>query len=230
MHTPPLAEVAEILHAGRIEALVGLAEGQEFEAKGAAAYDLTTPAGRYELAKDASSFANASGGLIVIGLTHAKLDNVATEVVSGLELLSQDHFNAGRYGGTLAEYVYPGIVGLNVSWAAIHSDARRGVGVILVPAQRADDKPFIVARVTEDGAALKHIVVGMARRKGPDSAPLSPVEIQDALRKGMDSTSQRLSRMDAKLDALLEAAEPVPEVNRDEKLRDRIFSLFQRST
>jgi len=230
MQTPNLEVIAEILHAGRMDAFVGLLEGQQFDAKEAAAYDLTTASGRYELSKDASSFANASGGYLVIGLTHAKSENLATETVSGLDLVPRESFNPGRYSGIIAEYVHPRIAGLDVAWTPSQTDPRSGVGVILVPPQRDDDKPFVIARVVEDGAALKHIVFGLARRKGADSVPLTAVEIQGALRKGMDTISQRLSRIEAKLDAVVRSSEPTLELTRDEQLRKRILSLIQEST
>src|SRR5262245_1703642 len=84
---PTIETVAAILAERNLAALQGLREDQWFDAKRAPAYDLMTSAGRFELAKDVSSFANAEGGHIVIGLTTAVVPDEQTEQVNGLELL-----------------------------------------------------------------------------------------------------------------------------------------------
>ena len=66
-----LKSIKTILDTRQFAALIGLDEDTWLEAKGRNPYDFTTPAGRYELAKDASAFANAEGGILLVGLTTA---------------------------------------------------------------------------------------------------------------------------------------------------------------
>ena len=64
-----IESIAQLLATRNLSEFVGLKEDQWFDAKKAPAYDLATAPGRFELAKDVSSFANASGGHLFLGLT-----------------------------------------------------------------------------------------------------------------------------------------------------------------
>src|SRR5207244_2725189 len=125
--------IAAILTARNLAGLQGLKEDQWFDAKRAPSYDLTTPGGRFELAKDVSSFANAEGGYIIIGLTTAEVPEEQTEQVNGFDLLAENSFNAQAIQGVLAEYLYPRVQGLQVSWVEGVDSAGLGVGVISIP-------------------------------------------------------------------------------------------------
>jgi len=67
-----------ILDTRQFDQLIGREEDAWFEAKQRSPYDLTPPTGRYELAKDVSAFANADGGLLVVGLTTTRVAETRT--------------------------------------------------------------------------------------------------------------------------------------------------------
>jgi hypothetical protein len=70
--------------AGSLESLLGLEEGQELEFKREVGSERTAST---ELARDAVAFANASGGLLVIGVT--EVDGRASEIV-GIERTTRE--------------------------------------------------------------------------------------------------------------------------------------------
>ena len=73
------ASVKQIIERHAYNSLIGLKEDQWLEVKGSAPYNLATPAGRYELAKDATAFANGTGGFIIVGLETTRRPDTHTE-------------------------------------------------------------------------------------------------------------------------------------------------------
>ena len=76
-----LVRLADLLKQSRFADLIGMKEDHFFDAKSGAAYDLTKEQGRYELAKDVSSFANENGGFVIVGLTTEILSTEKAEQV-----------------------------------------------------------------------------------------------------------------------------------------------------
>lgn len=211
----------EGLARGAFGPLIGLYEDHQFEAKGPVAYDFATPNSRYELAKDVTSFANSNGGVIVVGLDHSRNPNSALDVVRGLSLIPSAAFNPRQYLGVIREHTYPTIHGIDVRWIEHDGGGGAGLGVIRIPPQSADAKPFTILRVVEDGTHLKQFVLGYALRSGPDSVPMTAHQIQQNLKRGMDTVGQRLAAIEVLLEFLVErdaaphpAAEPPPIANR----------------
>lgn len=198
-HTTPLDDV---LRAGDTENLVGRLEDDNLEAK-AEPYDLASPAQRCELAKDVSSFANAEGGHLLIGVSTEPDPDRATDVIDGLNLVQPEDFDEGQYQGVIKEMVYPAIAGLEVHYVA-EKDGGGGIGVIFVPQQDHDRGPFLVTRVVEEGEALKENFVGYYERDGAHNRPLTAKELQLRFKTGVATTTQRLGRIEDKIDTLVE--------------------------
>jgi hypothetical protein len=74
--------IKTILDTRQFAALIGLDEDTWLEAKGRNPYDFATPMGRYELAKDVTAFANAEGGILLVGLTTALAPDAKTERIT----------------------------------------------------------------------------------------------------------------------------------------------------
>ena len=201
--------IEQLFESHELTARVGRPETQTFEAKGASPYDLDTASGRYELAKDVSAIANAEGGFLVVGLTTEKSAIEALDKVSALDLIAEAAFPADQIGGLLREYVVPRISGVQIGWVADQLTPDRGVGVIQVPRQSDDSKPFLIARVVDGDEEVKQVVFGYCVRIGADVAPYDVIRLQRSMKQGMNSIAQRLEAIEQKLAVLLEAPEPV---------------------
>ena len=206
---PTIQEIAAILAARDFDQFIGLAEDQHFEVK-SASYDLTQAPGRFELAKDVAAFATTEGGYLIVGLNTTRDAARDQDIVDQLTLIPAADFNPRQYSGIVGDNVFPRIEGLTADW--VHMDgAATGLGVILVPPQDDDTKPFVISKVVNDGQALKQIVVGYVERVNGNNVPVNPAKLQEILRNGRNSTSQRLSRIESALDAL-RTAERAPVV------------------
>lgn len=197
--------IKTILDARRYDALIGLDEDTWLEAKRRNAYDLTTPAGRYELAKDATAFANAEGGILLVGLTTVPAADAKTDRITAHDLCPQADFDAGQYLGIIRAHVYPPIRDLKAYWLPVNAEATRGLGVIEVPPQSLNLKYFLVAKVVDSGAELKQIVFGIAKRNDSSNDPFTIAELHKYTQSGKNPVPQTLARVEAKLDAFIEA-------------------------
>ena len=211
--------------------LIGVREDDWFEAKQNGCYDLNTAAGRYELAKDVCAFANAGGGFIVIGLQTQHLADEQTDEVSALDLFQEDAFNISQYVGVITEYVYPHLASLRVTWLSNSPTPDLGIEVIEIPLQDARRKPFLTTRVVDDGIHQRQIIFGWSRRNQSANDPLSISEIHKAVKSGMDPLPERLTRIEEKLDSVLQN-QRVPQAPAEapsQRLARRIEELLDES-
>jgi hypothetical protein len=119
----------DLIRASRVDPLVGQPEQDWLDAKRLPSA-LAQNDQKYELAKDAASFANGSGGLIVLGLATVKRNDV--DVISRVSEFSLADVNPRRYRDMLNRYVFPRIERLEVI-RVIGIQAGQGVAVVVVP-------------------------------------------------------------------------------------------------
>jgi predicted HTH transcriptional regulator len=191
-------DIDDLIEAGELDRLIGCVESAVFEAKGSRPYDFSQAFGRWELAKDVASFANSDGGFIIIGLVHDQLPEQDTDRVSALDLIEESTFESSRYKGIVNEYVDGKISGLQVKWVQNKDKPGHGVGVIHIPPQPNDAKPFLLKQIDESGKT-RQLVFGIASRKGAHSVPSTLEELRKALSHGTSNTATRLTRIEEQL-------------------------------
>jgi hypothetical protein len=125
--------------------------------------------------------------------------------------------------------MYPQIKDLQVDWFPSRDIPEAGLVSIFIPRQEDDRKFFLITRTVEVNEEVKRIVVGIAYRTGADSIPLTPQELHRQIRDGHSSVSQRLTRIEAKIDSLLELPRRPPAQSPDEKLTLRIKDLLTKA-
>jgi predicted HTH transcriptional regulator len=200
-------DIVQILKSRDLASLKGLRENQWFDAKRAAGYNIAIASGRFEVAKDVSALANAEGGHILVGLTTIDLTDEQTEEVDGLDLLPSGAFNVVGLQGVLKEYLHPKIQGLEVFWVEDADGGGLGVGVIAVPTLPVDQRFVLMKQVLSEGEPVPQIVFGIAIRRGSNSVPLTVEQLHRMCQDGRSTVSERLTRIEAKLDALARAEE-----------------------
>lgn len=186
---------------GELHRLVGMIESVHLEAK-SIPYDLDTPFGRFELAKDVVAFANAEGGHLIIGVVTEREESSQIDRLSGLRLLSPQAIDTDQLLGILRGHVYPFPSDLTIQHHSAVSSGTDGVYVIRVPRQPRDRGPFLVLKVVQDGAPLREIVVGYVERIGDSNEPFTGKRLQQMFKSGSDSVAERLTRIEEKLDGI----------------------------
>jgi len=185
------------------DSLIGLQEDAWFEAKSGAAYNLNTPEGRYELAKDVAAFANGTGGILIVGLRTTRQANTQTDEITAYDLCPQDTFNVNQYASLIEEYIHPEIEGLALCWMPINPEGTHGLGIIEVPPQNPDRQYFLIANAIDGGSRIKQFVFGIVRRNESSNDHFTITQLYQYTQKGKSSLAQSLTRIEDKLDAVL---------------------------
>lgn len=201
-----IEEVQKLLTDRKLIEFVGRKEDLWFETKSGAAYDLNTPAGRWELAKDVSSLANSEGGYLIVGLKTNPIPEEQTDQVAELDLIAEASFPAGQVSGVLKEYLYPPVAGLEVGWIENEGGGDQGVGFIRVPAQ-PDRRFTLMAQVVDENSQLRRFVFGFSRRHQSGNIPLTVEQLHKICQDGRSTGAERLTRIENKLDHLVSMAE-----------------------
>lgn len=178
----------EIITASDFDQLIGNTENDWLDCKGQS-YPLQHDAGKRELAKDVSSFANVQGGYILIGVKTKSSAIHFGDEIDKIRPFEQGLINITQYYDILKSWVYPEIEKLDIKWVAVKNDASKGILIIEIPQQPLPLKPFLITR-SLDGKKQVEILFGYAERKRDSSQPLSIVDLQKALRSGFNYENQ----------------------------------------
>jgi predicted HTH transcriptional regulator len=223
-------KIEKIVKTREFSKFIGMEEDQWFEAKNMTPYDFNSATDRYELAKDVSSFANAEGGFIVFGLKHERLVEKNIDKVKELDLMNETDFDKQKIEGLINEYVHPAIKELKIEWIESKDEKGKGVGIVTIPNQHENYKYFLIKNVVEEENSIKQIIFGIAQRKRSSSKPFSIDELYDAIQRGKNELSERLSSLEAKIDVLIEST-TTPEtsiVSPESKIEERVGEIISR--
>jgi hypothetical protein len=205
-----LGTARTLLEGAHWEAFVGLPEGPWIDAK-RVPYRLDEPGQDFELAQDVASFANAAGGLIVIGMKTK--GQPAGDVIRTVNRCRLGDVSARRYRGIIDRLVHPHIDGLEIRTVRAPTDpGGAGVAFIFIPTQATGRKPFVVSGASV-GAKVSATFVSIPRRSGEDTVTLSAPAIQERLRAGEltlahQQTTEQIAAVKSDLHALKEASVP----------------------
>jgi len=205
-------QILTVLNAGGFDQFIGQAETETFECK-REPYQLGQDRDGYELAKDVSSLANATGGFIIVGLHTERDDATFTDTVRRVRLLDRALIDPQRYENIINNWIVPP-PRFTVQFYATSADPNRGLFAIHVPEQPQSERPFLMARVVSDTDRRLEIVCGFAERKVANSQPTSVRDLHQFFRQGRQFSQVIAARFDA-LEARLTATRPAPPVERD---------------
>jgi|SRR5215203_1068147 len=176
-----VASAAFVIRSRHPELLIGVFESDWLDAK-SAPYRLDQKSEQYEIAKDISSFANASGGLILIGAkTKRRQSGDEINRVNGC-VLSDAHVAPAALHSVIAKWVYPWVEGLKIEQVPL-SSKDQGVVLIEIPNQAESQKPFLVAG-TKSGRRVSKLGFTYATRKGEGVQAPRIEEVHQLIRAG----------------------------------------------
>lgn len=152
---------AGVIRARHPELLVGLFENDWFDAK-RVPYRLAEKVDQYEMAKDVSTFANANGGLILLGAkTKGRPTGDEVKSINGCQLTD---VRADQMRALIKKRIYPRVEGVSVEPIPIWS-GDRGVILIAIPPQPESQKPFLAVG-TRSGDQISELGFTYAVREG----------------------------------------------------------------
>lgn len=177
-----IKELEKIVSDGDFNSLIGKIENDFFDCK-SQIYNLKNEYSKRELAKDVSSFANLSGGYILIG---PKTDDSKThfgEEVKKISFIDKNLVDTEQYNGVINDWIYPKVDGVETKWIAMEEN-NKGILIIKVPPQRENQKPFLIKKTVEEKKNVE-IMFGYSKRKQDKSEPLKIEDIHRAVRDGL---------------------------------------------
>lgn len=188
--------ILEKLEARHFEALIGVAENEWLDAK-EKPYHLDSKRQKHELAKDVAAFANAGGGLILIGFDCEKEPTTSSERICRVCPFPVSLVDPNRYNQILADLVHPPPHG--VSARVFEAADSQGVAAIVVDAAMATDRPYLVGKMLDESDGSLGAYFGYFERKRDVIPPVSIARIQQQLSAGVQwsSIDQRLQAIEA---------------------------------
>lgn len=176
-------ELITALGAGDFQKILGTPEGQDIDFK-KAPYHLADPKHKWELAKDVAAFANARGGLIVIGVGTDLHPNNVVETASGIHAVRKDVERFETYTDIIRGAVHPVVRGVKLHWFPPDVSVGEGLLVLEVPPQDDADKYFLVRRVI-DASGKEVQAFGVPLREGHDIYWLPAEKVHSLIADGM---------------------------------------------
>jgi Putative DNA-binding domain len=150
--------------------LPGETENEFFDCK-SGIYDLSNPSKKLELAKDVSSFANAEGGFLLLGLQTERRITQSLDVIVRHTPFSEALLNIEQYYSVINDWVYPRIENLKVQWVPEKPGSERGFGIIKIPMQDTVRKPFLMTRTMTESGKFSEVLFGYVERNRNSAAP-----------------------------------------------------------
>jgi predicted HTH transcriptional regulator len=194
------------------ESIIGTEEGERIEFKGSP-YDCSSARGQLEFAKDCSAFANACGGVIILGVRTEKSECGTQDIATQLRPIPKELLTETKLRAAIQRHVYPQ---LELTFVRIDS-AEQGKYFLLIgiAKQSERDKYYVVKGepLSAEGEEVMYSnAVAVYRREGSHSAPWSFSEIHRHLHIGRfamypareATTEHRLDILEAGVDQLLE--------------------------
>jgi hypothetical protein len=222
-HTP-MHEVVACLARGVFDEFIGKAEGSQVDFK-KAAYNLEIGKDQIDFVADIASFANARGGILVLGVEtgRAGADGEMLERATKVVGLKRAGVSLDSYQKFAQAHIHPLVKGLAWSWyAGTAAGQEVELLAIIVEAQDRMDGPFLVDRSTLSSSGKPTPwALGWPTRNNADTHWESPARIQQlvaiALRLGPFNSGP-----EPDISNDVEAEEQLGAVSADRKLLRRV--------
>jgi len=165
---------------------------------------LTSDADKLEISKDVASFANAKGGVILIGVKTQKNSAHFGDEVETISPFEQTLIDRQKIYDVLQDWIYPVPHGLSIQWLSCISDPNKGIIKIVIPFQSNETQPFLIKRIIDSGKR-REIMFGFAQRRRDTTEIWSVEKMQNYLRDGLhygDLISQQYETIKNRLEKL----------------------------
>ena len=202
--TLSISEVLQRLAEGDFASIVGQFASQWLECK-RSPYVLSNEGQRLELAKDVSALANASGGLILLGVSTKKDETHGSDVIDTVSPVVLAQFNEAQYRHVIAGWTWPRFTGVVIR---VHPELPRkthGVVSIEVAECPASDRPTLVCKTILNDDRRADIVFGYCERKQAGVTHHDHSRLHSLIGQGM-----RNREVLEKLEVLISGSNPTP--------------------
>ncbi len=230
-----LEAIEDILSRKAIEEFVDASENEIIEFKGEP-YRLEDDQQKTELAKDLTTFANTTGGFIVLGVKTGRIPDHPADVAQELRPIPRRLVRDEQYLDVARDWIYPSINSLRVRFIETHTDPERGIVVLEISPSLALDKPFLIVKTTDSIARReRRILFGYAERFDSRSLPVVVQRLQQLLHLGLtfenyQSFQQGVETRLEKLETAVLRQAQISEVTSREERTKKLKENLQRAS
>ncbi len=187
-----IGEILDICRRGAWRDLTGIVETSEFDFK-RTPYRLQEDNQKRELAKDATGFANANGGLILLGAKSKPSGQIPTygEEIEEASPFSIDLFDEKQYRDTLSAWTHPPLAGVTLSFHRDTTNLAFGIATIYIPKADPTHWPVLSKRPVQDDKKASGTIFGYYQRRQTDVVPTGIEHLHALLRDGEDRQAMR---------------------------------------
>jgi len=214
--TITLERLESIIQSGDFINLLGESESGVFDCK-SEIYTLTDGLSKYELAKDVSSFANANGGYILVGVKTTKSEKRHCDEVTEIRAFNQELCDPDKHIKVIFDWLYPKPINIEVKWYPTREDQNKGIFVIKIPNQPEIHKPFLIKRTVQETGKICEVLFGYCERKQESNSPKNVIELHQVLRDGLFYNEIIETRLQAIESALLDISKLSQKTNNEFK-------------
>jgi schlafen family protein len=177
-------QVMAIIRSGKLDDLFGAVESDQLECK-KQHYKLDDSPDKFELAKDVSSFANAKGGIILIGVEAREDQTIAADIIRKICAFPKSQAQIPRYRDILKDWIYPNLQKLQIDWFPSESNPDEGIVAIIIGNQDQLWRPFVITKTVNENGKHSTVLFGYAERSLDRSTPMGIQQLHLLLRDGL---------------------------------------------
>jgi len=211
-----LERLESIIQSGDFISLLGEPESGIFDCK-SEIYPLGDDLSKYELAKDVSSFANANGGYILVGVKTAKSEKRHSDEVTDIRAFNQKLCDPDKHIKVIFDWIYPKPKNIEAKWYPTREDQNKGIFVIKTPNQPEMHKPFLIKRTIQETGKICEVLFGYCERKQESNSPKNVTELHQILRDGLFFSENMETRLQGIESALLDISKSSQKINNEFK-------------
>jgi len=157
-------QIKAILDSGNFDAFITAVEDEQIECK-AAPYQLHEAHQKQELAKDVSGFANANGGVILIGVRTERNSTHFGDEITEIRAFSRMLVDPNQYQDIIRSWIYPAPQQVDIRWFPYAVDREKGIVAIIIPDQIMTWRPFLIKGTVDDKGKCVKVVFGYVERQ-----------------------------------------------------------------
>ena len=180
-------EILQILENSEFERLVGMIENESFDCK-SSPYQLDSNNQKFEMAKDVCAFANANGGIILIGARTHRSDVHSEDEIYEANLVPRNLVNFEQYLAIIDAQTFPQIEHIEAKWFPSPSDDSRGMVALIIPKQSEELKPFFLTKPIDGDAQNPGFIFGYAERRRAGTSHMNIQQFHSQIKIGSHSS------------------------------------------
>ena len=224
-------QIKAILDSGNFDAFITAVEDEQIECK-AAPYQLHEAHQKQELAKDVSGFANANGGVILIGVRTERNSTHFGDEIKEIRAFSRMLVDPNQYQDIIRSWIYPAPQQVDTRWFPSAVDREKGIVAIIIPDQIMTWRPFLIKRIVDDKGKCVEVVFGYVERQRANVNAFRVEEIHTLIKDGLrfDQVHQQYEDIQEMFQELIETQRAEGNIislrNAEELLNSRISEVL----